>query len=80
MAIRPISGTALQGMQRGLHRMRNNATEIASAHQATNSDIATKDGVRAMVELHQNAQLTSTSLAALKASDEIIGSLLDTKA
>lgn len=76
MAIRPISGTALQGMQRGLQRMRNNATEIASAHQ----DIATKDGVRAMVELHQNAQLTITSLAALKASDEIIGSLLDTKA
>lgn len=80
MTMTPISGTALQGIQRGLQRMQRNAAEIASANMATNDGIAVKDGVRAMVELHQNAQLTITSLAVLKASDQVIGSLLDIKA
>ena len=79
MAITPISGTALQGVQRGLQGVRRNAAEIANPQQAGKA-FPTKDGVRAMVELHQNVQLTTTSLTVLKASEQMIGTLLDIKA
>ncbi|MCP4286004.1 MAG: hydrolase [Gammaproteobacteria bacterium] len=79
MAITPITGTALQGIRRGLQGMRNNAAEIASPFQGKNS-FPTKDNVRAMVELHQNAHQTNASITAFRAADQMIGSLLDIKA
>ena len=79
MAITPITGTALQGIQRGLQGMRRNAAEIASPGQASTTFPA-KDGVRAMVELHQNAHQATASLTVFRAADQMIGSLLDIKA
>ncbi|MCB1860865.1 MAG: hydrolase [Chromatiaceae bacterium] len=80
MAVSPISGTSLQGIQRGLQGMRRNAAEIANPRPAAGNAFPAKDGVRAMVELHQNAHLVTASLAAFSAADQMIGSLLDIKA
>lgn len=70
----------LQGIQRGLQGMRRNAAEIANPRPAAGNAFPAKDGVRAMVELHQNAHLVTASLAAFSAADQMIGSLLDIKA
>jgi hypothetical protein len=79
MAIRPINGSALQGISRGLDGMRKNAAEIARPRQSGTA-FPTKDQVRAMVELHQNAQRTTASVKVLQTADQMIGSLLDVKA
>ena len=79
MAITPISGSALQGIRQGMQGLRANAAEIASP-RLTGNDFPTKDGVRAMVELHQNTHQTTASLEVFRTHDEIIGSLLDIKA
>ena len=79
MAIDSISSTALQGIQRGLKGIRRNASEIASAAPATNK-FPTKNTVRAMVELNQNASHTQASIKAFQTSNQIIGSILDIKA
>jgi len=79
MAINSISNTALQGIQRGLKGIRNSAAEIASASQTSNTFPA-KNTVRAMVELNQNAAHTQASVKAFQTADQIIGSLLDTRA
>ncbi|MCW8945196.1 MAG: hypothetical protein OQL27_10520 [Sedimenticola sp.] len=79
MAINSISGSALQGIQRGVQLLRRNASDIASANQF-NGQIPTKDAVRALVELHQSSLQTSASVKAFKTADTLIGSLLDIKA
>ncbi|MCB1869521.1 MAG: hypothetical protein KDI43_13645 [Gammaproteobacteria bacterium] len=79
MAITPITGTALKGIQRGMQGIHRNAAEIASQGQAGTA-LPTKDAVRAMVELHQNTLMTTSSLTVFKAADQMIGSLLDIKA
>ena len=79
MAITPITGTALQGIQRGMQGLRRNAAEIASPGQA-GTTFPTKDAVRALVELHQNAHQATASLTVFKAADQMIGSLLDIEA
>ncbi len=79
MAINSISNTALQGIQRGLKGLRENAAEIASAPQMNNT-FPTKSLVRSMVELNQNANNTQASVKAFQTSNQIIGSLLDIKA
>ena len=79
MTVTPITSTALQGIQRGLQGMRRNAAEIASPLQKS-ATFPTKDSVRAMVELHQNAHQITASVAAFSAADQMIGSLLDIKA
>jgi hypothetical protein len=79
MAINPITGTALQGIQRGLQGVRRSAAEIAS-QKGMSSKFPHKDMVRSMVELHQSTQQVSTSVKAFKAADQAIGKLLDVKA
>ncbi len=79
MAIDSISNTALQGIQRGLRGIRQNAAEIASTSQVTDK-FPTKSLVRSMVELKQNATHTQASVQAFKTADQAIGSLLDIKA
>ena len=79
MAINSISGSALQGIQRGMRQLRRNATDIASANQL-NGQLPTKDAVRALVELHQSSLQTSASVKAFKTADTLVGSLLDVKA
>lgn len=79
MAINSITGTALQGIQRGLQGLRRNASEIASA-QNMNSGTPNKDLTRSLVELHQNELYTTINVKTLKTADQVIGTLLDIKA
>lgn len=78
MAINSITGSALQGIQRGLHGLRRNASEIASAQNMQSGP--GKDMTRALVELHQNKLYTTINIKTLKTADEVIGTLLDIKA
>ncbi len=78
MAITSVTGSALQGIQRGLQGLRRNASEIASAENMRSGP--GKDMTRALVELHQNKLYTSANIKTLKTADEIIGTLLDIKA
>ena len=79
MAINSITGTALQGIQRGLQGLRRNASEIASA-QNMNSGAPSKNLTRSLVELHQNELYTTVNVKTLKTADQVIGTLLDVKA
>ncbi len=79
MAINSITGSALQGIQRGLQGLRRNAAEIASA-QHMNPGIPSKDLTRSLVELHQNELYTTVNIKTLKTADQVIGTLLDVKA
>jgi hypothetical protein len=79
MAINSITGTALQGIQRGLQGVRRNAGEIASA-QNMGAGTPNKNLTRSLVELHQNELYTTVNMKTLKTADQIIGTLLDVKA
>jgi hypothetical protein len=79
MAINSITGTALQGIQRGLQGLKRNASEIASA-QNLKPTTPNKDLTRSLVELHQNELYTSINVKTLKTADQAIGTLLDIKA
>ena len=80
MIIKSISGSALQGIQRGLQGMRRNAGEIASARQMRGSTADTVDLTRALVEMKQISYQTTASVKALRTADQMIGTLLDVKA
>ncbi len=79
MAINSVTSSALQGIQRGLQGLRRNASEIASA-QSMKTESPPKDLTRSLVELHQNELYTSASIKTLETADQVIGTLLDTKA
>jgi len=79
MTIKPITSTSLQGIRHGLQGIRRNAVEIASQSQA-NTALPSKDHIRALVELHQNAHQVSASAKVFNVADQMIGSLLDIKA
>jgi flagellar hook protein FlgE len=80
MIIKSISGSALQGIQRGLQGMRRNAGEIASARQMRGSTADTVDLTRALVEMKQTSYQTTASVKVLRTADQMIGTLLDVKA
>jgi hypothetical protein len=79
MAINSITGTAIQGIQRGIQGLRRNAAEIASP-QHMNSTTTNKDLTRSLVELHQNELYTTINLKTLRTADQVIGTILDIKA
>jgi flagellar hook protein FlgE len=79
MAINSVTGSALQGIQRGLQGLRRNASEIASA-QNMQTGSPSQDMTRSLVELHQNKLYTLANVKTLKTADQIIGTLLDIKA
>ncbi len=80
MAINSITGSALQGIQRGVQGLRRNAAEIASAQNMNHDTISTKDMTRSLVELHKNELYTTVNIKTLQTADEVIGTLLDVKA
>ena len=79
MAIKPLSSSILQSISRGIDGMRKNAAEVAAPRQPK-ALFPTKDSVRAMVELHQDAQQVTASVKVLRTADQMIGSLLDVEA
>jgi hypothetical protein len=80
MAINSISGSALQGIQRGLQGLRRNAAEIASARNLNHETTSNQYMARSLVELHQNELYTTVNIKTLQTADEVIGTLLDVKA
>ena len=74
--ISKLGNTAIQGLQRSTQGMARSAAEIARANKPGDKTNMT----RAMVELHQHEQAAKANIKTLKAADEMLGSLLDTKA
>ncbi len=66
--------TGIAGINTGIDGMRRSATRIAG--NTTNP----ADTVRALVDLHTNQHQLEASAKVVKASDEILGSLLDERA
>ncbi len=79
MAINSVTTSAIQGIQRGLQNIRRNASDIASA-QNLRGTTPTKDLTRSLVEMHENKLYTIANTKTLKTADQVIGTLLDTKA
>jgi hypothetical protein len=73
-----ISNTALAGIQNGFDSLQKNASQIAS--KSTMEGTNTQSLVEAVVDLKANVQQVSASMKVLKASDELIGTILDIKA
>ena len=69
--------TSAIGIQRGLDRIEAASATIASADQQSGKDDRT---VEAMVELQRGKQQSQASTKALSAENDVIGSLLSTKA
>ena len=79
MGVLSVQNSALQGIQRGLEGMRQNAAEIASADQLNRAGKDT-DLETSMVELNQNKVQVQASAKVVSALDEVIGTLIDTRA
>ncbi len=79
MGVLSIQNSALQGIQRGLDGMRQNAADIASADQLNNAGKET-DLETSMVEMNQNKFQVQASAKVISALDEVIGTLIDTRA
>ena len=75
MAINSIMGPSLLGIQKGLQGMRRVASEIAGATRSP--ETRPTDLSRAMVEMKQHANQAKASVKALKAADDMLGTLLD---
>lgn len=79
MGVLSVQNSALQGIQRGLDGMRQNAAEIASADQLNRAGKDT-DLETSMVEMNQNKVQVQASAKVVSALDEVIGTLIDTRA
>jgi len=79
MGVLAIQNEAIQGIQRGLDGLRKNAAEIASADQLNKAGKDTSlEG--ALVGLLQNKVQVQASAKVVSAVDEVIGSIIDTRA
>ena len=79
MGVLSVQNEALQGINRGLEGMRKNAAEIASADQLNGAGQET-DLVGSLVGLQQNKVQVQASAKVVSAMDEVLGTLLDTRA
>lgn len=80
MAINSISGSALNGMQRGMQGIRRSAADIAQPITKTASAKDTLDFARSVVEMKQHEIQTKASARALQAHNDALGTLLDVEA
>ncbi len=79
MGVLSVQNSALQGIQRGLDGMRQNAAEIASADQLNQAGQET-DLVGALVGMTENKVQVQASAKVVSALDEVVGTLIDTRA
>ena len=79
MGVLSVQNSALQGIQRGLEGMRQNAADIASADQLNRAGMDT-DLETSLVDLNQNKYQVQASAKVVSALDEVIGTLIDTRA
>ena len=75
MLISGASQAGLRGIQNGMEGLRANASELASARQMDGS--AARDISKPLVEQTQNVQQVEASAKVLRASDEMIGRLIN---
>ena len=78
MGVLSIQSSAVQGIQRGLDGIKN-AAEIASADQLNKAGDET-DLVGSLVGMQENKIQVQASAKVVSALDEVIGSLIDTRA
>ena len=79
MGVLSIQSSAVQGIQRGLDGMRKNAAEIASADQLNHAGQET-DLAGALVSMQQNKVQVQASAKVVSTLDEVVGTLIDTRA
>jgi hypothetical protein len=79
MGVLSIQSSAVQGIQRGLDGMRKNAAEIASADQLNQAGKET-DLVGSLVDMQQNKVQVQASAKVVSTMDEVVGTLIDTRA
>ena len=79
MGVLSVQSSAVLGIQRGLDGMRKDAAEIASADQLNNAGQQT-DMVESLVSMKQNQIQVQASAKVVSALDEILGSIIDTRA
>jgi len=80
MHINPISGTAVQGIQRGFQGLRRAAVGIAQGVSEPDAVASTTDFARSLVEMRQGDVQARSSLRALRAYNDTLGTLLDVRA
>ena len=73
-----VLDTALTGINKGLDKLQENASQIASKTIMEGEN--TKPLVEALIVLKTNVQQVEASAKVLAAEDKLIGTLLDTKA
>ena len=76
MAINPIYGSAIQGIQRGFDGLDRNAHTIAHAN-TQDSSVLDGDVLEALVQLSANRTQVEASAAVIRRTDEALSSLLD---
>ena len=79
MGVLSIQSSALQGIQRGLDGVRQNAADIASQEQLSNAGKET-DLAGSIVGLKENTIQVQASAKVVSALDEVVGTLIDTRA
>ncbi len=75
--INSLNNTALAGIQNGLGKLQENASQIASTSGMDGT--GTNSLVESLVDLKANVQQVSASMKVLKVSDELMGTILDVK-
>lgn len=79
MGVLSIQSSAVQGIQRGLEGMRKSAAEIASADQLNHAGKET-DLIGSLVDLQQSKVQVQASAKVVSTLDEVVGTLIDTRA
>jgi hypothetical protein len=79
MGVLSVQSSAALGIQRGLDGMRKDAADIASADQLNNAGQETSL-VDSLVSLKQNQVQVQASAKVVSALDEVIGTIIDTRA
>ena len=79
MAVLSVQSSAVLGIQRGLDDMRKNAADIASTDQLSNAGQET-DIVSSLVDMKQNQVQVQASAKVVSAIDEVLGTIIDTRA
>ena len=79
MGVLSVQNSALQGIQKGLDGLRQNAAEIASEDQLNKAGQET-DLVGSLVGLKENQNQLQASTKVVSALDEVLGTIINTRA
>jgi|TARA_Y100000310_G_scaffold344463_1_gene457361 hypothetical protein len=80
MSLDSLLTTGMAGIQRGNLGMQQAAQDIAQANIPQESKSDQTDLVESLVDLQSNGHLVKASFAVVKVAEDLMGTLLDTKA